>query len=54
MQIPRFNTVTYGNQSITYIAPLLWNILSGEMKMSRILSALKQNVKFGYSFECKC
>jgi len=42
IQIPRFNIIIYGNRTITYIALLLWNILSGEMKASRTLSTFEK------------
>ena len=37
MQIPRFNTVTYGKWLITYNALLLWKSLSEDMKTSDIV-----------------
>jgi len=54
MQIPRFNTVTYGKQAMIHYAPLSWNSLSEDKKTSPTLSVFNQTIKLWYGVGCQC
>ena len=43
--IPRFNTVTYGKHSTSYLGPKLWNKLSSEVRNLESLSQFKHSIR---------
>ncbi len=40
---PKFNTITYGNNTIRYQGSKIWNNLSNNFKMSNVLSSFKKS-----------
>ena len=43
--IPRFNTVNFGRHSIRYLGPVLWAILSPEVRQSETLHSFKNRIR---------
>ena len=44
-EIPRFNTVNYGKNSVIYIGPVLWAKLPEDLRNSQSLSSFKRSVR---------
>ena len=36
--VPRFSTIRYGEKSISYLSPVLWNTLDNDIKQSNVLT----------------
>ncbi len=42
---PKFNTITYGHNTIRYQGSKIWNNLSNNLKMSNGLSSFKRSIQ---------
>ncbi len=51
---PKFNTITYGHNTITYQGSKIWNNLSNNIKMSNGLSSFKKSIQKWSGPECHC
>ena len=47
LQLPSTNTLSYGNDSLSFRGAILWNILSGSMKVWQPVLALRDQLKSG-------
>jgi hypothetical protein len=54
LSIPRVNTTHYGLNSLSFLAPKVWNSLPPETKSSISLFQFKNNIKSWMGVECKC
>ena len=52
--VPSINTVTYGENSLRYFGPLIWNIVPHEFKQSASLKDFKTSVKSWKPQPCPC
>ena len=43
--VPRFNTVTYGKNSLRYLGPVLWSKLDKVIKNSESLNSFKAKIR---------
>ena len=50
----RVKSVRYGTESISYLAPKVWDILPKEIKDSKTLNSFKAKIKKWVSRECPC
>ena len=53
-QIPFVRTVYHGTESISYIGPKIWDIVSAEMKNAISLNSFKAQIKKCLHFNCPC
>ncbi len=51
---PKFNTITYGYNTIRYQCSKIWNNLSNNLKMSNGLSSFKKSIQKWSGPECHC
>ncbi len=51
---PKFNTITYGHNTIRYQGSKVWNNLSNNLKMSNGLSSFKKSIQKWSGPECYC
>ena len=54
INIPRVKTVTFGQHSLRYLAPKIWNDLPIIVRNSDSIRAFKDNIKIWSGFSCKC
>ena len=50
----RVNSVRYGTESVSFLAPKIWDILPKEIKNSETLNAFKAKIKNWVPQECPC
>ena len=50
----RVNSVRYGTESVSFLAPKIWDILPKEIKNSETLNAFKLKIKNWVPLECPC
>ena len=50
----RVNSVRYGTESVSFLAPKIWDILPKEIKNSETLNAFKSKIKNWVPQECPC
>ena len=50
----RVNSVRYGTESVSFLAPKIWDTLPKEVKNSETLNAFKAKIKNWFSHECRC
>ena len=50
----RVKSVGYGTESISYLAPTIWEILPNEIKDSDTLQIFKAKIKKWVQVECPC
>ena len=50
----RVNLLRYGMESVSFLAPKIWDILSKEIKNSETLNAFKLKIKNWVPQECPC
>ena len=50
----RVNSVRYGTESVSFLAPKIWDILPKEIKNSETLNAFKLKIKNWVPVECLC
>ena len=49
--LPRFNTVTYGKNSLRYMGPKIWNSLPDDIKAANNIATFKKSIrKFNFNF----
>ena len=48
----RVNSVRYGTESVSFLAPIIWDILPKEIKNSQTLNAFKSKIKNWVPREC--
>jgi hypothetical protein len=53
LSLPLFNTITYGRNSIAYMGPYYWNMLSNNIKCADNLSVFKTNIQL-WKLKCSC
>ena len=53
-KIPRNGTVRHGFESISYLGPKIWEMLSSDMQESEILFEFKSKVKSWNPINCPC
>ncbi len=51
---PKFNTITYGHNTIRYQGSKIWNNPSNNLKMSYGLSSFKISMQKWSGLECHC
>ena len=44
-ELPRFETVRFGRNSIKYIGPLIWSKLPRHLRMIETLNSFKRNIR---------
>ena len=54
LDIPRFQTVKYGKNSVRYAGAALWNQLPNHIKNSNSLKEFKEKIKNWNGVECRC
>ena len=54
LEIPKFNTKTYGQKSITYQGVKLWNSLSNDLRLLRTLKDFSTKCKTELTDACVC
>ena len=54
LEIPRYKSVRYGKNSITYFGPKIWNGLPSEIKQSVTINEVKHLLKLWNGPMCKC
>ena len=47
-------TVRYGTESLSYLAPKIWNLLPNEMRDSSTLASFKEKIKLWVPDLCPC
>ena len=50
----RVNSVRYGTESVSFLAPKIWDILPKEIKDSKTLNVFKTKIKKWVPRECPC
>ena len=50
----RVNSVRYGTESVSFLAPKIWDTLPKDVKNSETLNAFKAKIKNWVSHECPC
>ena len=43
--VPRYNTVTYGKHSLSYLGPKLWGKLSPDVRSAKTLNTFKSKIR---------
>ena len=51
---PRINTVYWGSNSLRYLGPQIWNIVSDDIKASPTLARFKTTIKERKPENCQC
>ena len=54
LALPSIHTTSYGEQSLKYLGPLLWNIVPAYMKQASCLSDFKSLIKTWKPVNCPC
>ena len=50
----RVNSVRYGTETVSFLAPKIWDILPKDIKDSESLDIFKRKIKKWISSECPC
>ena len=50
----KVNSVRYGTESVSFLAPKIWDILPKDIKTSETLTAFKTKIKKWVPWECPC
>ena len=50
----KINTVSYGENSLRYLGPMIWNIVPNEPKSSTTIRAFKNAIKAWTPTKCPC
>ena len=53
-QMPKINTVAFGENSLRYLAPKIWNMLPKNIKHLETLNEFKKAIKIWVPLECPC
>ena len=53
-QMPKINTVAFGENSLRYLAPKIWNMLPKNIKHLETLNEFKNAIKMWVPPECPC
>ena len=53
-QMPKINTVAFGENSLRYLAPKIWNMLPKNIKHLETLNEFKNAIKMWVPPECLC
>ena len=48
------NTVNYGEQSISHLAPRIWKLVPNDIKLSTTLKSFKSKIKYWIPHSCPC
>ena len=51
---PKINTVSYGENSLRYLGPMIWNIVPKELKVLSTIKAFKNAIKTWSPKKCPC
>ena len=52
--IQRIESVCNGSESIAYLGPKIWNMVSSELKEMSSISSFKKAIKAWYPINCPC
>ena len=53
-QLPKINSVSYGENSVRYLGPKIWNIIPRELKCLESLDKFKSAIKTWIPLRCPC
>ena len=53
-QLPKINSVLYGENSLRYLGPKIWDIIPRELKSLESLGKFKSAIKIWIPLNCPC
>ena len=52
--VPFVNTVYHGSESVSYLAPKVWDIVPEKFKQTKSLNSFKESIKKWKPLNCPC
>ena len=53
-QCPKINTVSYGENTLRYLGPMVWNLVPKNLKCLSIIKSFKAAIKTWTPAKCPC